>query len=106
MKKNTHIPTASVTSSRIVITTSDSQGLTSVVTNNAANRTINRMYQTTVTTVVEHEIQIDTMNEAASSPQKRARTAAYVARAVTGSLWSRWATSVRVAPPITTIVNR
>src|SRR5689334_20657879 len=100
------MPTAVVTSRRMIAVTSVNQGLTSVVTNIIAASTINRMYQTTVTTLAEIHIQINTMNDAASSPQKRARTAVYVARAVTGSLFSRWATSVRVAPPITTSVDK
>src|ERR1043165_8300442 len=106
MKKNSHIPTAVETSKSMIATTSVNHGLTSVVTNMIAASTMNRMYQTTVTTLHEISIQINTMNDAASSPQKRARTAAYVARAVTGSLFSKWATRVLVAPPITTIVNK
>src|SRR6267143_4010513 len=42
---------------------------------------------------------------APSNPQKRDFTARYVARTVTGSLQSRWATKVRVAPPITMMLK-
>src|ERR1043165_6995091 len=66
MKKNSHIPTAVETSKSMIATTSVNHGLTSVVTNMIAASTMNRMYQTTVTTLHEISIQINTMNDAAS----------------------------------------
>src|SRR6185295_20412518 len=81
-------------------------GPTAAIPTEAIMKIKTGMYHATRAAVEETAIQARTINDATTSPQKRARTALYVARAVTGSLWSKWLTRVRVAPPITTSMKR
>src|SRR6185369_1499631 len=76
MKKNNHMPIATANSTAMIATTAVTHGAISVDTNINAITISMTMYETTVTTLAEIQIQIKTINDAPSRPQKRARTAA------------------------------